>query len=75
VQRFPQCIYTRAEADDAFIYEVTKALDASRHLFRATHIPYSYDPDNVARERAVPLHDGARRYYTEAGYPTARKGG
>lgn len=75
VQRFPQCIYTRAEADEAFIYDVTKALDSARHLFRSTHIPYSYDPENVARERAVPLHDGARRYYLEAAYPTSRKGG
>jgi len=73
VQRFPQCIYTRAEAEESFVYEVTRALDGGRHLFRATHIPYSYDPDNVARERAVPFHEGARRYYREAGYPMARK--
>ena len=72
VQRFPQCIYTRAEADESFIHEVTGALDQARHLFRTTHIPYSYDPGNVARERAVPFHEGARRYYHEAGYPMAR---
>lgn len=68
VQRFPQVIYTRSEAADDFAYEVTKALDAGRHLFRQTHMPYSYDPANVAKSRAVPLHAGAERYYREVGY-------
>jgi TRAP-type uncharacterized transport system substrate-binding protein len=68
VQRFPQAIYTRSEASEAFVYEVTKALDGSRHLFRATHMPYSYDPKTVAKQRAVPLHAGSERYYREAGY-------
>jgi TRAP-type uncharacterized transport system substrate-binding protein len=71
VQRFPQTIYTREEVDDAFIYEVTRALDSNRQLFRHTHIPYSLDPANVAKRRAVPLHSGAERYYREAGYPLA----
>jgi uncharacterized protein len=70
VQRFPQVIYTRVEAEDGFVYEVTKALDGSRHLFRETHMPYSYDPNTVARSRTVPLHPGAERYYREAKYPT-----
>jgi TRAP-type uncharacterized transport system substrate-binding protein len=68
VQRFPQVIYTREEAAEDFIYEVAMALDRGRHLFRQTHIPYSYDPGNVAAPRAVPLHAGAARYYREAGY-------
>ena len=70
VQRFPQVIYTRSEAPYDFIYEVTRALDAGRHLFRETHMPYSYDPANVARPRMVPLHPGAERYYREAGIST-----
>jgi TRAP-type uncharacterized transport system substrate-binding protein len=68
VQRFPQVIYTRAEADEGFILEVTRALDESRHLFRQTHMPYSYDPRVAAAPRAVPLHAGAQRYYRDAGY-------
>ncbi|HLF76811.1 MAG TPA: TAXI family TRAP transporter solute-binding subunit [Dehalococcoidia bacterium] len=69
VQRFPQAIYTREEADEDFVYEVTKALDDASHLFRETHIPYSHHPKTVAKPRAVPLHTGAKRYYDEAGYP------
>jgi TRAP-type uncharacterized transport system substrate-binding protein len=68
VQRFPQCIYTRAEADEAFVFEVTKALDDSSNLFRETHIPYSHHPKTVAKPRGVPLHPGAQRYYSQVGY-------
>ena len=68
VQRFPQVIYTRAEAPDDFVYEVTKALDNNRQLFRQTHMPYSYDPATVAKPRAVPLHPAAQRYYQEKGF-------
>jgi TRAP-type uncharacterized transport system substrate-binding protein len=68
VERFPQVIYTREEAPDEFIFNVTKALDENRHLFRKTHIPYSYDPATVAKPRAVPLHPGAERYYKTTGY-------
>jgi TRAP-type uncharacterized transport system substrate-binding protein len=68
VERFPQMIYTRDDVPEAFVYEVTKALDQNRHLFRQTHLPYSYDPLNVAKPRAVPFHEGALRYYHEAGY-------
>jgi TRAP-type uncharacterized transport system substrate-binding protein len=68
VRRFPQVIYTRSEAEAEFIYEVTKALDDNRNLFRETHIPYSYDPKTVAQPRSVPLHPGAERYYKEAGF-------
>lgn len=68
VERFPQVIYTREEIPEAFVYEVTKALDRSRQLFRQTHLPYSYDPLTVAKPRAVPFHDGALRYYREVDY-------
>jgi TRAP-type uncharacterized transport system substrate-binding protein len=68
VQRLPNVFYTRDDVDEGFIYEVTKALDDGRHLFRQTHLPYSYDPKFVAKPRSVPLHPGAERYYREAGY-------
>jgi hypothetical protein len=55
VQRLPTVFYTRDDVDEGFIYEVTKALDDGRHLFRQTHMPYSYDPRYVARPRGVPL--------------------
>jgi len=68
VQRFPQAYYTRDDVPDTFVYEVAKALDNGRNLFRQTHMPYSYDPATVARPRKVPLHPGAERYYREVGY-------
>ncbi len=68
VQRLPTVFYTRDDVDEDFIYEVTKALDDGRHLFRQTHMPYSYDPKFVAKPRSVPLHRGAERYYREVGY-------
>lgn len=68
VQRLPNVFYTREDVDEGFIYEVTRALDEGRHLFRQTHLPYSYDPRVVARPRSVPLHPGAERYYREVGY-------
>jgi TRAP-type uncharacterized transport system substrate-binding protein len=70
LQRLPQVIYTRDDADAAFVYEVAKALDDGRELFRETHMPYSYNPRLVAQPRNVPLHDGAATYYREMGYLT-----
>ena len=49
---------------------LAQALDANRRLFRETHIPYSYDPDEVARDHGIPLHPGAEQYYRERGYRT-----
>jgi uncharacterized protein len=69
VERFPQVIYTRDELPESFVYDVARGLDEARHLFRQTHLPYSYDPLTVARGRDVPLHAGAERYYREVGYP------
>jgi TRAP-type uncharacterized transport system substrate-binding protein len=68
VQRFPQVIYTRSEAPEDLIFQVTEALDKGRHLFRETHMPYSYDPANVAGPRVVPLHPAAERYYRAVGH-------
>jgi TRAP-type uncharacterized transport system substrate-binding protein len=70
VQRFPQVIYTRSEAPEDFVYEVTRALADGRHLFRETHMPYSYDQANAAKRRKVPLHAGSERFYKESGFPT-----
>jgi TRAP-type uncharacterized transport system substrate-binding protein len=68
VQRFPQVVYTTANAPDDLIYDVARAFDTNRQLFRNTHMPYSYDPANVAAPRKVPLHPAAERYYRERGY-------
>jgi TRAP-type uncharacterized transport system substrate-binding protein len=64
-----QLIFGRDDMPDEFAYLLAKALDTRRNLFRETHIPYSYDPAEVARDHGIPLHSGAEQYYRERGYP------
>lgn len=68
VARLPQLIYARDDMPEDFAYLLAKTLDDNRDLFRQTHIPYSYDSRNVARDLGVPFHPGAARYYREMGY-------
>ncbi len=65
-----QLIFGRDDIPDDFAYLLAQAYDRARPLFRQTHIPYSYDPDEVANGQGVPLHPGAAAYYREKGYPT-----
>ncbi len=68
VARLPQLIYARDDMPEDFAYLLAKTLDDNRDLFRQTHIPYSYDSHNVARDVGVPFHPGAVQYYREQGY-------
>jgi len=68
VYRPYQLIFGRDDMPDDFAFLLVKALDEQRHLFRETHIPYSYDPLTVARDSGIPLHPAAERYYREKGY-------
>jgi TRAP-type uncharacterized transport system substrate-binding protein len=68
VYRPYQLIFGRDDMPDDFAYLLVKSLDENRHLFRETHIPYSYDPYTVARDNGIPLHPAAERYYREKGY-------
>lgn len=70
VYRPSQVIFGRDDMPEDFAYLLAKALDDGRHLFRETHIPYSYDPKTVADGGGIPLHPGAERYYREVGYLT-----
>jgi uncharacterized protein len=63
-----QLIFGRDDMPEEFAYLLAQAYDQQRELFRQTHIPYSYDPREVARDRGIPLHSGAARYYREQGY-------
>jgi uncharacterized protein len=65
-----QLIFGRDDMPDDFAYLLAQVYDEQRHLFRETHIPYSYDPLQVARDNGVPLHPAAERYYLERGYLT-----
>lgn len=68
VSRPWQLIFGRDDMPDDFAYELAEAYDTQRHLFRQTHIPYSYDSHEVARDHGIPLHPGAERYYRERRY-------
>jgi TRAP-type uncharacterized transport system substrate-binding protein len=68
VYRPYQLIFGRDDMPEDFAYLLVKSLDENRHLFRETHIPYSYDPYTVARDSGIPLHPAAERYYREKGY-------
>jgi TRAP-type uncharacterized transport system substrate-binding protein len=65
-----QLIFGRDDMPAEFAYLLAQALDTNRHLFRETHIPYSYDPFEVARDHGIPLHPGAEQFYRERGYLT-----
>jgi len=70
-----QLIFGRDDMPDDFAYLLARAYDEQRHLFRETHIPYSYDSHEAARGQGVPLHPGAARYYRDKGYVTTSPGG
>jgi TRAP-type uncharacterized transport system substrate-binding protein len=63
-----QAIIGRDDLPDEFVYLVARSLDEGRHLFRETHLPFSYDSKTVAKDVGLPLHAGATRYYAEMGY-------
>jgi TRAP-type uncharacterized transport system substrate-binding protein len=63
-----QLIFGRDDMPDDFAYLLAQAYDEQRHLFRETHIPYSYDSMQVACGHGIPLHPGAERYYRERGF-------
>jgi uncharacterized protein len=63
-----QLIFGRDDMPDEFAYCLARAYDEQRDLFRQTHIPYSYDSREVAKDHGIPLHPGAAQYYRERGY-------
>ncbi len=62
--------YTSAKADEDLIYKITKALwnKESRKLLDVGHAKgKTITPDTALNGIGVPLHDGAKRFYKEAG--------
>lgn len=66
----PHALYGLASMPDGFARLVAQSLDENRALLRQRHIALSYDTLNVGMGYGVPLHPGARRYYTSMHYPT-----
>ena len=61
-------VFGLASMPDQFAYDVARALDEQRALFRWGNLPFSYDRNTAWKGSGVPLHPGAARYYREAGY-------
>jgi len=62
--------FTSAKEDEELIYQITKALwnDESRKLLDVGHAKgKTITPDTALNGVGVPLHDGAARFYREAG--------
>lgn len=62
--------FTSAKEDEELIYQITKALwnDESRKLLDVGHAKgKTITPDTALNGVGVPLHDGAKRFYAEAG--------
>ncbi len=70
IMRLPHGIYCRSETSEEVVTNVTRALDEERHLFRETHLNFSYDSANVAIDLVVPLHPASLDYYNSVGIPT-----
>jgi TRAP-type uncharacterized transport system substrate-binding protein len=68
VERLPQAYYARDDTPDDAAALIVETFDANHSAFRATHLPYSFDPANVANGCGVPLHPAAERYYRQVGY-------
>lgn len=60
---------TTAQADEQFIYQLTKALwdKTAKQLFNSSHVGSYIDVENSLKGIGIPLHDGAKRYYDEIG--------
>jgi TRAP transporter TAXI family solute receptor len=61
-------IYLRADAPNDFAYAVAKALDEQQDLLQWSNLAFYYDAHKVWKDRGLPLHPGAARYYRERGY-------
>ena len=61
-------VYGRTETPDDFAYLVAKAMDEHKDLLQWSALTFSYNDRTVWKDRDVPLHPGAERYYRERGY-------
>ena len=63
-------LVTRANLDDATVYDVTRAvMERLEHLRAAHPVLQALDPARMTREGlTAPLHPGAERYYRERGW-------
>lgn len=60
---------TTKQANEAFIYNLTKALwdETAKQLFNSSHVGSYIDVENSLNGIGIPLHEGAKKYYNEIG--------
>jgi TRAP-type uncharacterized transport system substrate-binding protein len=63
-----QPIVSRAEVDDDVIYEIAKSIDLNKRVMAESGQGQTGGITRQRETRLVPLHNGAARYYREAGY-------
>lgn len=62
-------IFTRAELDEQIVYDMTKAIAENRERLIAAFAGFaSWQPEDLVKGTAIPLHPGAERYYKERGW-------
>ena len=64
----PMVLWTTSDMDEGVVYEVTKMLYENLGTLENSNAVFGkITADNIAADISIPLHDGALRYYTEAG--------
>jgi TRAP transporter TAXI family solute receptor len=68
VARSGHAVFAREDTPEQAAYDVAKAIDDHREALKWYIRPYSYNSRTAWENVDVPLHPGAKRYYSEIGY-------
>lgn len=64
----PNVLVCRADLDDEIVYQITRALmEHNEELAEVHPLAGQFGPENAGKSVVIPVHDGALRYYEEAG--------
>jgi hypothetical protein len=66
--RSGESVFARDDTPEQAAYDLAKAIDENHGALKWYIRIYTYDPKTVWQNFGVPLHQGAERYYREAGY-------
>ena len=64
----PFILNAGADTPDELVYKVVKAIYGNKEKLVASHEAFGgYDPKSIGRDIGLPYHDGARKFFMEAG--------
>jgi len=66
--RSGEAVFARDDIPEQAAYDIAKAIDENHGALKWFIRIYTYDPNTVWQNFAVPLHPGAEKYYREVGY-------